>query len=105
MRFVLGCLLPAVMLFRADVRADPPAPGAVLDASSVASATELLPPEIVARYQAGEYRNTVAAWPAGPQFSPSFVEASARNQGQLATSERGTILTGPGGARATGLYG
>src|SRR5262245_21365956 len=105
MRCVLGLVLLALILFCADVRADPPAPGAVLDATNAASAAELLPPEIVARYQAGEYRNTVAAWPAGEQFSPSFREASARNEGKLVTSDRGTILTGPGGARATGLYG
>ena len=83
MRCVPGFLLIALILFRADVRADPPAPGAVLDASNVASAAELLPPEVIARYQAGEYRNTVAAWPAGAQFSPSFLEATARNQGKL----------------------
>src|SRR5262245_2426405 len=105
MRCVPTLLLIAVLVSRADVRADPPAPGAVLDASNAASATELLPAEVIARYQAGEYRNTVAAWPAGPQFSPSFLEATAGNQGKLATSDRGTILTGPGGARATGLYG
>jgi hypothetical protein len=105
MRCVLGFLLLAVIMYCADVRADPPAPGGVLDAANATSATELLPSEIVARYQAGEYHNAVAAWPAGAQFSPSFLEATARNQSKLATSDRGTILTGPGGARASGVYG
>jgi hypothetical protein len=87
------------------VRAEPPGPGAVLDASTAASAADLLPPEVLARYQAGEYRNTVAAWSSAPAFAPSFVEATAKNQARLVVNERGTILDGPGGAPAKGLYG
>jgi hypothetical protein len=103
----LAVLLAAslVALATSPVRAEPPGPGAVLDASNAAAATELLPPEVLARYQAGEYRNAVAAWSSAPAFAPAFVEATARNQGKLAVSERGTILDGPGGSRATGLYG
>jgi len=105
MHRVLAYLSIGSLLFCATVRADPPAPGAVLDASNAATASELLPPEVIARYQAGEYRNTVAAWSTSPAFSPKFLEATAQNQAKLAASERGTILTGPGGARATGIYG
>jgi hypothetical protein len=105
MHRVLASLSIGSLLFCATVRADPPAPGAVLDASNAATASELLPPEVIARYQAGEYRNTVAAWSTSPAFSPKFLEATAQNQAKLAASERGTILTGPGGARATGIYG
>jgi hypothetical protein len=105
MHRVLACLSIGSLLFCAGARADPPGPGAVLDASNAADASELLPQEVIARYQAGEYRNTVAAWSTSPAFSPKFIEATARNQAKLATSDRGTILTGPGGAPATGIYG
>jgi hypothetical protein len=87
------------------VTAEPPGPGGVLDASTAASVAALLPPEVLGRYQAGEYRNTVAAWSSQPPFAPDFVEATKRNQAKLAVSERGTILDGPGGKPATGLYG
>jgi len=87
------------------VSADAPGPGAALDASNAATAAELLPPEIVARYQAGEYRNTVAAWPTTPAFAPDFIEATKKNQATLTTNERGTIVDGPGGTRARGVYG
>ncbi|HWP65360.1 MAG TPA: DUF1329 domain-containing protein [Candidatus Limnocylindria bacterium] len=86
-------------------RAEPPGPGGVLDAATAATAAELLPPELIARYQAGEYRNTIAAWTTAPAFAPAFVEATARHQGALAVSERGTILQGRDGPRAIGLYG
>lgn len=85
--------------------ADAPGPGATLDASNAASAADLLPPEIIGRYQAGEYRNAVAAWPDTAPFAPDFVEATAKNETTLATDERGTILEGQGGARARGIYG
>jgi hypothetical protein len=85
--------------------AEAPGPGATLDATTAGSAADLLPPDVLARYQAGEYRNAVAAWPSRPAFAPEFLEATARNQGKLAVSDRGTILDGPGGAPAVGLYG
>jgi hypothetical protein len=96
------CLLA---LWGVPLRAEPPGPGTTLDASTAAAAADLLPPEVLARYQAGEYRNTVAAWSSAPPFAPDFVDATARNQRTLAVSDRGTILEGPGGPRATGLYG
>jgi hypothetical protein len=98
-------LFCAVTLMVRPVHAEPPGPGGVLDASNATTAAELLPPEVVARYQAGEYRNAIAAWSSAPPFAPSFVTASADNARKLAVSERGTILEGPGGPRATGLYG
>ena len=81
------------------------APGTTLDASTAAAAADLLPAETLARYQAGEYRNAIAAWSSAPPFAPDFAAATARNRGALAVSAEGTILTGPGGGRATGLYG
>src|SRR5262245_57429996 len=105
MHRVLVALSIGSLFVCTGVRADPPGPGAVLDASNAATASELLPPEVIARYQAGEYRNTVAAWSTSPAFSPQFLEATKQNQGKLVAAERGTILAGPGGARATGIYG
>jgi hypothetical protein len=105
MRRVALLVVGLVACCRASAFADAPGPGAVLDASNAATAAELLPPEIVARYQAGEYRNTVAAWPTTPAFAPDFIEATKKNQATLATNERGTILDGPGGTRARGVYG
>src|SRR5262245_56384296 len=101
---LLLCFCTAILAVR-SVCAEPPGPGAVLEASNASTAAELLPAEVIARYQAGEYRNAVAAWSSAPPFAPDFVAASTRNQGTLAVNERGTILTRPGGARATGLYG
>jgi hypothetical protein len=80
-------------------------PGTVLDASTAAAATDLLPPELVARYQAGEYRSEIAAWPDRPAWSDDFAKASAANAERLDTDERGTIVERAGGALATGIYG
>jgi len=96
---LLACATVAVAL------AEPPGPGGTLDAATAASAADLLPPEVLGRYQAGEYRNAVAAGASRAPFAPDFADATARNRGALAVSERGTILAGPGGAPATGLYG
>jgi hypothetical protein len=80
-------------------------PGTVLDASTAAAAADLLPPELLARYQAGEYRNEIAAWPDRPPWSDDFAKVSAANAERLDTDERGTIIERDGGAPATGIYG
>ncbi|MFN8544227.1 MAG: outer membrane lipoprotein-sorting protein [Candidatus Binatia bacterium] len=79
------------------------APGTVLDAEHAPAAQNLLPPETLAHYQAGEYRNAIAAWPATPPWEPAFGEASAKNAGRLSLDEKGTIVEG--GKPARGLYG
>jgi hypothetical protein len=82
-----------------------PTPGTVLDAGTAAQADGLLPPEVVGHYKAGHYKNSVAAWPAGPAWEEAFAAASARNADRFDVNERGTIVDKAGGARATGIYG
>src|SRR5512145_2033442 len=81
------------------------APGATLGPENAAAAAELLSPETLAHYQAGEYRNAIAAWPAGPQWEREFTAASEKNAARLEVDERGTIVERDGGAPARGLYG
>ena len=81
------------------------APGTTLDVASAEAASDLLPPETIARYQAGEYRNEIAAWPARPIWSDAFAKASAANATRLDVDERGTIIDAASGAPATGIYG
>jgi hypothetical protein len=100
---LLWCCALAMAAGRAA--ADAPAPGGVLDRSTAAGAKDLLPPEVLARYEAGEYTNPVAAWPTRPAFSPEFVNASATNHAKLVTDDAGTILDGAGGAPARNVYG
>src|SRR4051794_16726009 len=102
MRF-LGLFL--VVAARAAVAADALAPGSVLDSNSAPAAESLLPPETLAHYRAGEYRNTIAAWPAGPSWEPAFGTASEANVAKLDVDDRGTIVARDGGKQARGLYG
>src|SRR5581483_5343061 len=87
---------------RAD---DALAPGRVLDRDAAAAAEGLLPPETLAHYRAGEYRNAIAAWPAGPAWDEAFEAASHRNAGRLGVDARGTIVERASGKPAHGLYG
>jgi len=81
------------------------APGGMLDRDTAGAADGLLPPETLAHYRAGEYRNAIAAWPSGPAWEEAFEAASQRNAGRLAVNERGTIVERGGGKPARGLYG
>jgi hypothetical protein len=81
------------------------APGATLGPENAAAAAELLSPEALAHYQAGEYRNAIAAWPAGPPWEREFAAASEKNATRLEVDERGTVVEREGGAPARGLYG
>ena len=97
--------LVALLALACLARAEPPAPGTMLDADTAASAEGLLPPEILARYRAGEYRNPVAAWPDGPPWEDAFRAASEKNAARLAVDPKGTIVEREGGAPARGVYG
>ena len=94
-----------LLVFAADAMADPPAPGTVLGTDTAASAEGLLPPEILARYRAGEYRNTVAKWPDGAPWEEAFHGASEKNAARLALDPKGTIVDKDGGKPARGIYG
>jgi hypothetical protein len=98
-------LLALVVALPPVVAADELGPGGVLDQTTVAGVASLLSPEMAARYKAGEFRNAIGAWPAGPAWEDAFDAASKRNFDRLDVSERGTIVEKPGGAPAHGLYG
>ncbi len=82
-----------------------PEAGQTLDQSNAASAEGLLTPDVLAHYAAGEYSNTVAAWPAGPPWEAAFADASAANAGKLGVDDKGTIIETASGKPASGLYG
>ncbi len=103
-RLVAVLVAAGTLAGRAEA-AGPLAPGTVLDQSNAAAAESLLSPENFAHYKSGEYRNTIAAWPAGPAWEASFAEASAKNAARLDVDERGTIVERDGGKPARGLYG
>jgi len=94
-----------VALAAGSIRAEALAPGAILEAGNAAAAAALLPPEVLAHYQAGEYRNRIAAWPATPQWERAFADASAANAARLDVDGRGTIVEAASGQPARGLYG
>jgi hypothetical protein len=85
--------------------AAPLEPGATLDETTAEAAADLLPPEILAHYRAGAYRNTIAAWPATAPWEAAFAEASAANAARLDVDERGAIVERATGAPVEGLYG
>ncbi len=80
-------------------------PGAVLDQTSASAAEELLPPETLAHYRAGEYRNAIGRWPAGAPWEDAFTAASQRNAARLDVDSHGTIVARDSGKPAVGIYG
>ncbi len=81
------------------------APGTVLDVEHTAGADALLPAEVLAHYQAGEYRNAIGAWPSTAPWEEAFAKATAANVSRLSVDERGTIVEREGGQPAHALYG
>jgi len=77
----------------------------VVDQQTAATYEQVLPPEVLAHYKAGEYRNEIAAWPANPPWEQGFADASAANAKRLTVNDAGTIVEQNGGAPATGIYG
>jgi hypothetical protein len=96
---VLVLLAPAV-----PAAQDVLPPGSTLDAATAAQADGLLPPEVVAHYKAGHYKNAVADWPKGPAWEQGFEAASAGNAGRYDVNDRGTIVEA-GGTPAKNVYG
>jgi hypothetical protein len=83
----------------------PPPVGGVLDKTTAAAAEGLLPPETLARYAAGEFTNTIAAWPPGPPWEPAFDAACKQNADRFDVDQHGTIVEKASGKPATGIYG
>ncbi len=80
-------------------------PGQMLEASNADEAAALLPPELLAHYKDGTYRNRIAAWPSTPPWEPAFAAASAANAARLDVDAKGSIIVKDGGAPARGVYG
>src|SRR5262245_41997750 len=99
-RLVLA-LVAGVAVAAAD---DPLAPGQRLDRSNASAAAQLLPPETLAHYERGTFANTIARWPAVPQWDASFAAASEANAGRFDVDERGTIVDREG-RPARAIYG
>lgn len=99
---VMITLLLLASVARAD---DALTPGTVLDGAHAAAAENLLPPEVLAHYKAGDYKNAIGAWPGGPAWEAGFEAASKRNADRFDVNDRGTIVDKTSGAPAIGIYG
>jgi hypothetical protein len=104
-RSPLSLVLLGALLAARAASGDALAPGGVLDQMSADAAANLLPPETLAHYLAGEYRNAIGRWPSTPPWEPAFAAASQRNAARLDVDARGTILEREGGNRAKNIYG
>jgi len=103
-RSLLGLLLLGLTVASAAAE-DALQPGRVLDQDNAAAAEALLPPETLAHYRAGEYRNAIGRWPDSPAWEPVFQAASEKNATRLDVDARGTIVERDGGRPARGVYG
>ncbi len=80
--------------------------GDVLDQSNAALAKDLLPPEILRHYEAGQYRNKIVSYPIGQaHWEKSFLEATEKNAGQLTVDEHGSIVYSSTGKQPEYFYG
>src|SRR6185436_20869555 len=96
-------LVALVLLISAVARADDAlVPGRVLDATTAATADGLMPPEVVAHYKSGQFKNTIGAWPKGPPWEEAFEAACRKNADRFDVIERGTIVDKATGKPATG---
>jgi uncharacterized protein DUF1329 len=95
--FLRGAALVAIVLTLGAAtasRADELKPGETLDQKTWKSAEGLLPPEILAHYEKGEYANPVASWPADKyNWPPDFKAATETNEGKYKVGPAGEILS------------
>lgn len=83
-----------------------PAPGTVLNAQTWQLAEGLLPPEVLAHYQRGDYQNRIVSWPEGRQrWEPEFEAATKANAGRFGIDANGTIVETATGAPPPFVYG
>jgi hypothetical protein len=82
-------------------------PGMMLDQSTAALAKGLMPPEILAHYEKGEYANKIAVnYPAnGGTLGPDFAAETARNAEKLTVDANGTIIDKTTGKQPPYVYG
>jgi hypothetical protein len=99
-----------VLLLGSAAAGDEVAPGLrvgdVLGPDSAAKAKELLPPEILKHYEAGEYRNGIVDYPlSNNHWEKSFLEATEKNARQLDVNEAGSIVDAATGKQPDYVYG
>lgn len=81
-------------------------PGGRLDQSNWESARGLLPPEVLAHYQRGEYANPIGEWPDGAMhWDEEFIAATRGNRKRLTVSARGSIIERATGKPPAFVYG
>ena len=104
---VLICALPlALLLPWLPARAAELKVGDVLGQDNAAAAKELLPPDILAHYQAGEYRNAIVDYPlTNVHWEASFEEATKKNAATLDVNDAGAIVEKASGKQPGYVYG
>lgn len=115
---VIGCVALTVALLTpsrpATAAADRPAPsplreGVVLGPETAAAARGLLPEEILAHYERGEYRNPIIELGKPGQrpldSPPEFVAASRANRGRFALTAAGSLVEAATGTQPTFVIG
>ena len=103
--FTTVCALLAIAV-AASASANGIQPGMVLDQTTWQLATDLLPPEILAHYKNGEYRNTVGEWKDGAvRWSEEFSRSTEANAGRFDVSPKGEIIEKSTGKRPAFIYG
>jgi hypothetical protein len=97
----LLCLLVVPPLGHAQL-----APGATLGPSTAAQAKDLLPPEILAHYQKGDYVNPIVAWPEDKTTWPTdFLAGSKANEGKYALGKEGHVVEKATGEQPPFIFG
>ncbi len=80
--------------------------GDVLGKENAQLAKDLLPPEILAHYAKGEYRNPIIDYPLGTgTWEKSFLDATEQNATRLDVDDRGTIIDRATGKQPDFYYG
>jgi hypothetical protein len=111
-RMTWTCVVLAAVLAGTPVvaRDGPPAtalaPGTMLDQRTAHLATDLLPPEILAHYEKGEYANEIADWPMDVYtWPPDFLAASKSNEARYAVAPEGHIVEQASGTQPEYVIG
>jgi hypothetical protein len=95
-----------VAIGRSAGAADELKPGTTLDTSTAAAAKGLLPPEILAHYEKGEYTNQVVDWPETKFTWPEdFQAASRKNAGRFAIAKEGHVVERESGRQPPWILG
>jgi uncharacterized protein DUF1329 len=80
--------------------------GDVLSAENANLAEGLLPPEILAFYKKGDFKNTVGDWPEGKYtWEKEFLEATQKNAGSLEIGPEGGIIDKASGKQPAHILG